>query len=56
MKTVAYLILESASSLLVWPGQIHAATVALEALLVVVVVFVQALGLWNNKGSNVRSM
>ena len=46
-ENVAHLILESASSLLVRPREVHAAAVALEALLVVVVVLVQgALGLW----------
>ena len=38
-----YLILEPASPLLVGPGEVHSAAVALEALLVVVVVLVQAL-------------
>ena len=48
-KNVADLILESASSLLVGSREVHAAAVALEALLVVVVVLVQALALWKRR-------
>ena len=43
----AHLILEPACSLLVRPGEVHPAAVALEALLVVVVVLVEALALCN---------
>ena len=46
-QSFAHLILEPACSLLVRPGEVHPAAVALEALLVVVVVLVQALALCN---------
>ena len=45
VKVAEDLVFEAPRSLLVRAGQIHAAAVALEALLVVVVVLVQARGL-----------
>ncbi len=50
MRTIAHLVLEPPCPLLVGAGEVHAAAVALEALLVVVVVLVHARSLWTKGG------